>query len=432
MLRRLYIDWPAMQKLTLEKEGTAHVKELTKLLKDMPDKYDMQIKLKNLLRIEQTYDLNAVVMAQGKFMNSQFDTAMSVRDYVAVANANYESGHYDKSMLWYRMALEHAEPNAEAHTELLGDAFKDTHAKLAKVYLLYSLSNSYKQLSAAQLNASVDELMSKANEADLKHYTTLLLSEDLNQMLERVNQRKSAPSAHYLGCRGQFATPPKLSCCYNATTSAFLILAPLKMEQISLDPYMVLYHNVISPAESLEMQELSIGAMSNGLSTVNLNNLTSPPDIVARIKWLRTESDFSQRINQRITDMTGFDVKEFPALQVANFGIGNYFMPHFDYMDGDRVHQGEIDELGDRMGSLVFYAGNVTLGGSIVFPELQLAVTAARGSALFWYNLFDDGSKDPRTLHSVCPVVRGTRWTLTKWIHAAPQMFIKPCSKKSV
>ncbi|ALC44586.1 CG34345, partial [Drosophila busckii] len=355
-------------------------------------------------RIEQTYDLNAVVMAQGKFMNSQFDTAMSVRDYVAVANANYESGHYDKSMLWYRMALEHAEPNAEAHTELLGDAFKDTHAKLAK-------------------------LMSKANEADLKHYTTLLLSEDLNQMLERVNQRKSAPSAHYLGCRGQFATPAKLYCYYNATTSAFLILAPLKMEQISLDPYMVLYHNVISPAESLEMQELlSIGAMSNGLSTVNLHNLTSPPDIVARIKWLRTESDFSQRINQRITDMTGFDVKEFPALQVANFGIGNYFMPHFDYIDGDRVHQGEIDKLGDRMGSLVFYvsfnlinvltivlclllqAGNVTLGGSIVFPELQLAVTAARGSALFWYNLFDDGSKDPRTLHSVCPVVRGTRW----------------------
>jgi hypothetical protein len=36
--------------------------------------------------------------------------------------------------------------------------------------------------------------------------------------------------------------------------------------------------------------------------------------------------------------------------------------------------------------------------------------------ALLFWNLHADGSMDPHSLHSGCPVVQGNKWSATKWI----------------
>lgn len=56
-----------------------------------------------------------------------------------------------------------------------------------------------------------------------------------------------------------------------------------------------------------------------------------------------------------------------------------------------------------------FQLTEVEHGGATVFPFIDAAIPAKRGSALFWYNLID-GEGDWRTWHAECPVVFGNKW----------------------
>ena len=54
---------------------------------------------------------------------------------------------------------------------------------------------------------------------------------------------------------------------------------------------------------------------------------------------------------------------------------------------------------------------DVPAGGATVFPFLGLSVRPQKGMALLWYNLRPNGSPDPLTLHSACPVLIGNKWS---------------------
>lgn len=56
-------------------------------------------------------------------------------------------------------------------------------------------------------------------------------------------------------------------------------------------------------------------------------------------------------------------------------------------------------------------ASEVPQGGTTVFPEINVTVFPQKGSMLYWFNLHDDGKPDIRSLHSVCPVLNGDRWS---------------------
>ncbi|CAG7821544.1 unnamed protein product [Allacma fusca] len=70
---------------------------------------------------------------------------------------------------------------------------------------------------------------------------------------------------------------------------------------------------------------------------------------------------------------------------------------------------------------------DVEAGGATVFPSLDLSLWPKKGSAAFWYNLFEDGKGDLSTRHAGCPVLLGSKWVSNKWIHERGQEFIRPC-----
>lgn len=53
-------------------------------------------------------------------------------------------------------------------------------------------------------------------------------------------------------------------------------------------------------------------------------------------------------------------------------------------------------------------------------PTISLcgAVKARKGNALLFFSMKPDGSFDGASLHSGCPVLRGEKWSATKWIHS--------------
>lgn len=57
------------------------------------------------------------------------------------------------------------------------------------------------------------------------------------------------------------------------------------------------------------------------------------------------------------------------------------------------------------------------------FSECAKGHVAARprkGDAILFHSQHTDGVADEASLHAGCPVVRGFKWTATKWIHTAP------------
>ncbi|XP_041449987.1 prolyl 4-hydroxylase subunit alpha-1-like [Drosophila obscura] len=429
LIRRLQQDWPKWQNYTKKPLGTAQLQGMEELLLKAPDNHDLTESLKSMDRIERTYDLPASQIARGLLQHQQYDTQLSVRDCLALAQHKNVSGDYIRASMWYREALRHeSEPNAEIINAVLGNPLEGVEHQFASAIIIRELGISGKSLSRTRMQGVASHFLTNSKpqvvDAFIRHY----LAESDEGIAKELGTLQTPPTSREFGCRGLYAKRTNLVCRYNSTTTPFLRLAPLKMEEISHDPYIVMYHQVLSDREIGEMKQLA-QPMTNGLSgSIEANN-SEPLEVVARIAWLLEASPFRERLNLRIGDMTGFDVSEFKALQVANFGVGSYFKAHFDYLT-NRIVDTSISQLGDRTGSLIIYAGEVQQGGATIFPDIQVMVPPQKGNSLFWYNTFDDSTPDPRSLHAVCPVIAGSRWTVTKWLHQWPQMFLKPCSPR--
>uniref|UniRef100_A0A672RS00 Prolyl 4-hydroxylase subunit alpha-1 n=2 Tax=Sinocyclocheilus grahami TaxID=75366 RepID=A0A672RS00_SINGR len=168
--------------------------------------------------------------------------------------------------------------------------------------------------------------------------------------------------------------------------------------------------------------------------TFFIRNMNSYVVIVSSLSaWLAAyEHPVVDCINQRIEDITGLNVKTAEELQVANYGVGGQYEPHFDFGRKDEPDAFKELGTGNRIATWLIYMSDVAAGGTTVFPEVGATVKPMKGTAVFWYNLFPSGEGDYSTRHAACPVLLGNKWVSNKWIHERGQEFRRPCGLKEV
>ncbi|KAG1660314.1 Prolyl 4-hydroxylase subunit alpha-2 [Nymphon striatum] len=168
----------------------------------------------------------------------------------------------------------------------------------------------------------------------------------------------------------------ELICAYVRGSHPRFILSPNKVEILSFDPIVAMYHDIVTEKEM------------NYLKSVSKDKLIEPKtksskDLEEMLTFARTgkmaflseDSDFQlQGLSDRIADRD----MSFPG--------------------------------GDRLATMLFYLNDVKAGGYTVFPVLKIGVQPKKGSALFWYNLKKSGDGDPQTVHAACPILSGTKW----------------------
>ncbi|KAK7086466.1 Prolyl 4-hydroxylase subunit alpha-1 [Halocaridina rubra] len=66
-------------------------------------------------------------------------------------------------------------------------------------------------------------------------------------------------------------------------------------------------------------------------------------------------------------------------------------------------------------------------GGRLVFPWAGLSVKPVEGAAVVWWNLLASHEHDFLTRHASCPILRGHKWIVTKWVGYNAQWNIQPC-----
>ena len=77
----------------------------------------------------------------------------------------------------------------------------------------------------------------------------------------------------------------------------------------------------------------------------------------------------------------------------------------------------------------MFYLSSISVGGFTAFPNLGVAVQPREGTAVFWYNLQEDGQVSEVSLHGACPTALGIKWVSNKWIREGAQIFRRPCPR---
>uniref|UniRef100_A0A8C2EVE4 procollagen-proline 4-dioxygenase n=1 Tax=Cyprinus carpio TaxID=7962 RepID=A0A8C2EVE4_CYPCA len=155
--------------------------------------------------------------------------------------------------------------------------------------------------------------------------------------------------------------------------------------------------------------------------------LTTAHYRVSKSAWLSGyEHSTIEKINQRIEDITGLEMDTAEELQVANYGVGGQYEPHFDFGRKDEPDAFKELGTGNRIATWLFYMSDVSAGGATVFTDVGAAVWPKKGTAVFWYNLFASGEGDYSTRHAACPVLVGNKWVSNKWIHERGQEFRRP------
>ncbi|XP_063406262.1 prolyl 4-hydroxylase subunit alpha-3-like [Mytilus trossulus] len=273
----------------------------------------------------------------------------------------------------------------------------------------------------------------KANNLDYKKETRI--SADLNYLIKEIERRDQTD-------RSQTKTQILYSnmclkrdirydgvCKYIGITELLFYKQPIKVEYINKSPMILIVHDIISQklikkltgftnqlkrstvknVAAVSEKDKNVHSENRISSTYHFKNDTTDPDVI--------------KLNDRLERLTGLRTNPHQAdhLQVVNYGIGGEFQTHFDWMN-DRKSVEKLFYTGtNRILTIIIYLSDVKVGGSTVFPELGLAVSPVKGSALIFTNLGKDGNGDLSTLHAGCPVFFGSKWIANKWIHTKDQ-----------
>ncbi|OWM74941.1 hypothetical protein CDL15_Pgr021292 [Punica granatum] len=205
-------------------------------------------------------------------------------------------------------------------------------------------------------------------------------------------------------------------------------------EVLSWEPRAFVYHNFLSKEECEYLINLAKPHMVK--STVVDSATGKSKDSRVRTSsgtFLKRGRDKIIRdIEKRIADFTFIPVEHGEGLQILHYEVGQKYEPHFDYfLDEFNTKNG-----GQRIATLLMYLSDVEEGGETVFPaasgnfssrsgwdELSecakqgLSVRPKMGDALLFWSMRPDATLDPTSLHGGCPVIRGNKWSSTKWMH---------------
>eukprot|EP00271_Cylindrocystis_brebissonii_P012405 TRINITY_DN308_c0_g1_i3.p1 TRINITY_DN308_c0_g1~~TRINITY_DN308_c0_g1_i3.p1 ORF type:complete len:207 (+),score=23.15 TRINITY_DN308_c0_g1_i3:991-1611(+) len=142
------------------------------------------------------------------------------------------------------------------------------------------------------------------------------------------------------------------------------------------------------------------------------------------------QDEIVKRIEERIAKWTFLPVENGEAIQVLRYNLGQKYDAHYDFFPDDKEKQ----LGGNRYATVLIYLSDVEFGGETIFPHAEaaahqadgtwsecgmkgLGVKPAKGDALLFFSLKPDASSDQFSMHAACPVVRGVKWSATKWLH---------------
>ncbi|XP_017845691.1 prolyl 4-hydroxylase subunit alpha-2 isoform X1 [Drosophila busckii] len=446
LMKRLHTDWFNFEQRAHIVNSQLHFNITQYHDLHFPSQEDVDGAALALVRLQSTYKLDVAQVAAGILNGIKYGTDMSWQDCFVLGQQLFELEDYNNTKVWLRESMERlqrlhpqkqttAAPPPEPTILNSMEMVAKSLFQMGDFDTAYELSQRVLELDPArkrnwQPGSKVDwPAAAQSGRTETTETSTQLWVE---QPKQPADYQLSEEFAHYEKvCRGEVQPTPakqrQLRCRYSRGTQAFGLLAPHKLEEYSLEPLVLSYHDMLPASSLAQLRQMATPHMKR--STVNsvpgAGQRQKSAFRVSKNAWLPYSTHpLMQRMLRDVGAASGLDMTYCEQLQVANYGVGGHYEPHWDFF---RNAQHYPPEEGNRMATAIFYLSEVEQGGATAFPFLDFAVRPQQGSVLFWYNLHRSSDMDFRTKHAGCPVLKGSKWIANIWIHEATQTFARPC-----
>ncbi|XP_072034344.1 prolyl 4-hydroxylase subunit alpha-2-like isoform X1 [Amphiura filiformis] len=438
LLRRLRHQWHEVKGYAADLTNQMHYLETFRRLWNsdgtFPFKEDLTGSVRALLRLQEIYRLKTSDLADGRLLGQQKSAPLLASDCFDIGREAWihNEHFYDLPVVveWMMEAL---------RKEKQTDESSETNVTREKAEKLLTLSEGDETANVQNMRNAMNIVYQLVTQ-DSKNETP---APNLHRTLtERVAstidlENITTETRYFALCRGDESVlskpknPRLLVCRYNHHNRPGLRIRPAKEEVLASEPPVVYYHDMLTDHEinlikerARPLMERSMIGTTDGESTVN-NEIR-----VSNIAWLLEVFDKADELGKilpRVEDCsnlkTGYNASE--PLQVANYGLGGHYHPHFDdYTEGvSEGHEG----MGKRIATVLYYLSDVEAGGATVFINAGIRVPPVKGSAVIWYNYLKNGEIDRQALHAGCPVLMGYKWASNLWIREHAQVFRRKC-----
>uniref|UniRef100_A0A3P9I4Q6 Prolyl 4-hydroxylase subunit alpha-1 n=1 Tax=Oryzias latipes TaxID=8090 RepID=A0A3P9I4Q6_ORYLA len=434
LMKRLNTEWGNLESLVLSDTTDGFISNLTIQRQYFPTEEDQTGAAKALLRLQDTYKLDANTISTGDLPGKmKHKNRMTVEDCYELGKVAYTEADYYHTELWMAQALRQLEEGEESPLD------KVTVLDYLS-YAIYQQGDLKRALEYTKKLLQLDPDHQRAN-GNQKYFEFQLEKQEKQDETKKKKQSQKSFSLiperkkYEMLCRGEGVRmtsrrQSRLFCRYydNKHNPRF-VLAPVKQQDEWDRPYIVRYIDIISEAEMEKIKQLAKPRLRRAtVHDPQTGKLTTAHYRVSKSAWLTAYEDpVVEKINQRIEDLTGLEMDTAEELQVANYGVGGQYEPHFDFGRKDEPDAFKELGTGNRIATWLFYMSDVSAGGATVFPDVGASVGPQKGTAVFWYNLFASGEGDYSTRHAACPVLVGNKWVSNKWIHERGQEWRRPC-----
>jgi len=207
------------------------------------------------------------------------------------------------------------------------------------------------------------------------------------------------------------------------------------VEIVSWRPRAYIFHNFLSFEEARHIKTLAAPTMRRS-TVVGANGSSVLDDYRTSYgTFIKRKTDpVVEAIEERVAAWAKIPPVHAEDMQVLRYGIGQQYKPHMDTLHDETA--------GARVATVLLYLNDVEEGGETAFPDSNkwvfpeqatrqgsfspcaagsVAFKPKKGDALMFWSIHPNGkSEDPLSMHTGCPVLKGIKWTATKWIHAKP------------
>jgi prolyl 4-hydroxylase len=118
----------------------------------------------------------------------------------------------------------------------------------------------------------------------------------------------------------------------------------------------------------------------------------------------------------RMAACLGVPLRQFEAVTVLHYDIGEEITDHYDFIDPNLPNYGqEIAEKGDRVVTFLVYLNDDYGEGQTGFPRLGIEHKGRRGEGVYFVNA-QNGRADTRTLHAGRSPAGGEKWIISQFV----------------
>ncbi|CAF4241633.1 unnamed protein product [Rotaria sp. Silwood2] len=447
-----------------------------------------------LMRLQDTYKLNTSQLANGELSSKFKSKRLSAFECYDLGRVAYTNGDFYHTLMWMQEALDHLDTETN-NTSINKIDILDhlAYATSQQGNVEHALAITKEMLTIAPDHARANNnkvyyesiiknrtltKQKRKDDINMNDLTNLklksIISNDKNYTInnERSDDDLEEQELYEKLCRqnGAQLNPKhqaKLFCRYRHNNHPYLILKPIKEEQLLDQPAIYLFHDIMSDKHIEEIKSLALPRLQRAVVRDSATDTFKPADYrICKSAWLRNEdSPVVARLSRLIEAVTNLSMITAEDLQIANYGVGGHYEPHFDFARVsysikpwcwlvnktlyEKFYNKKKKKLcftGNRIATWLTYLSNVEEGGATVFPLVGGHLKPKKGSAAFWYNLHASGEGDRSTRHagrvlvlnifmcivlfplSACPVLIGNKWVANKWIRERGQEFRRPCS----